>query len=154
MNWAMWLIAKVPGLGWLDGYWWTPDPTRVKKAVAGAFLACDAVEDELGPADPSGKTAGKAYPAVSCFGVGHRSGRYFGMWYYLLKHDLVDSSTHIIGYSMASIAVSLLAAAMCEPDHDARLEALASKCWSHAISQSVPLHLWNVNCATEPLGRR
>jgi len=126
MNWAMWLLTRLPGLAFLDGYWMAADPLVVKQCVADAFLACDAVEKKLGPADPTGSTQGKAYPAVTCFGVSHKSGRYFGMWYYLLKHDLVDRNTNIYGYSMASIVVALLAAAMCETTHEKRLEALAA----------------------------
>lgn len=105
--------------------WWSPDDKTLDDAVAQAFAACDAVEEKLGAADPEGLSKGKVYPAVSCLGVGHKSGRYFGLWYYLVKHGLVDfEHTHMYGYSMASIVTVLLAAALREEDHDARLAAL------------------------------
>ena len=80
-------IAKVRG----EHYWWREDEKVVRRIVCSAIDACDAVEARLGPAVSSPT---KPYPAVSCFGVGHKSGRYLGMWYYLLKHDLVDEKTH------------------------------------------------------------
>lgn len=57
--------------------------------VDDVFKACDKVEEELGPADPEGKTKGKVYPAVSCNGVGHKSTRYFGLYYYLVSSSCI-----------------------------------------------------------------
>ena len=79
----------------------------MKKGVEDVVKACDALDKELGPADPEGIAKGKVYPAVSMNGVGHKSTRYFGYFYYLIKHDLIDPNvTHVYGYSMASLIVA------------------------------------------------
>ena len=104
--------------------WFFPDHVLVASIVGTAFAACDAVEVRLGPADPQRRSAGKHYAAFSCRGVGHKSSRFFGHAYYLLKHDLLGPRTHLYAYSFASIVMALVARAAAAPTREARVAGL------------------------------
>lgn len=100
-----------------------PSKPKVSRLSAGALAACDAVEARLGPADPQQRSAGKAYPAFACQGIGHKSSRYFGHAYYLLSHDLIGPRTQLYGYSFAAVVMTMVALAASEPSRGKRLVA-------------------------------
>jgi len=121
---TLYLICKrFPPWSW-DWRMCAPSDEHMEGFVDDVFKACDKVEEELGPADPEGKTKGKVYPAVSCNGVGHKSTRYFGLYYYLIKHDLIDRNTHCYAYSMASLVISCCYVCVRPSTKEGRLKAL------------------------------